>query len=633
MREKKDDSSLIDVIEGLLFSDEYADSEDNSSIISEIASSEIPEDGEESDENADTSSKSEADEGDSEKTGAEENVLNIDETENLFENDFDFASVEKIRNSIWTSRKINRSAVGLAKPKNSVREAQTLRDSVGGCKEQNCPFVGSEKARFFIRRGFEPESLREFVWDKQDAFKPLIESGYSIFPMGDVSRAKPFFDTLTCVEKNKIVPICQKETSATVEKNDDSKSSYALVETYKVLRQPSKSVEKSNASIDLEKKKDVARGPLCADCLNNFVETHKETGLITERSSSDKRKLLNQETNCIEKLKPSSSIGKTKFSIKTGMRRENVTNDETSVGFQKSSVQKKNSEIACEFKENSIHSTNVEKTRDPLSWEKTNCLVGSEKASAIVRNYFETELICRKQTNKNVKSFLANSEIAKKSVSLNETKVSVASENRTLIENIDQTKNFECSEKKKTILNEKKSAKTLRDSVECNESNNESFANIKKNEEIADAGKSKASLNKKKSERIDVGVAPSQKTNGLKKEQKNIASSSAVSITANNNLDLVSSANKKQEKNFFSTKENRKKNLPRKKAFDDFNKGIEKQTSQIRVSSFPLKNDGFVSKLNGDRTFEKKEMSLLYDKRKTAYKNMERDFKYKKDLF
>ena len=646
MSEKIDDNSLIDDIEGLLFSEEFADSEDNSSIISEIASSEIPEGSEDSDENAETHSKREGDKGNPEKISGEESVLNIDESDNLFEKDFNFVSVETLRNSIWANRKKNHSFAGMTKPKHFVREglvAETLRDFVVDDKEHKSPSTGIEKTNFFIRKGFEPESLRKSLWDKQDVLKSLIESDGSIFLMGDDSSAQPFFSPLTNVEKNNIALINQKETGASVKKSDGSKSSYALVETCRARRQPLENVEKSNISLDLEKEKSVERTNRKADDLNSCEEKRKELGFVCERDSFGTWQSFESVANCNGKLNPSSATPKTKKSIEIEWSREKdeafygpqeqfpvkIMKNGVPEGFKRPSLLRScenNPEIACESiencKEKKIFFTNTEKNKG---------LIVSGKIKAGIRDSFESESVYQMQTNEDVKTFFANQETTEDSISLNASNASVISENRRTIVNAGQTKVLKCSQKTKIILKEKNSERTLHNSVDCDKSINTSFASIKKNEELADAVKSNVSLNKEKLETIDANVTPSLKTKGLKKERKCTALNSAVSITTSNNLDFASFAKKTQEKFFSDVAKDRKKSSFENKTFDTFNKEIKDRVSQTRFSSFPLKGDSLLSKMNCVNTFEKKEMSLLC--KKNAYNSMKGVFKYKKDLF
>ena len=69
------DDSLLENIEGLLFSEEYADSEGNSSLISEIAEAEIPTE-EKSDENGEGTKGSDASKSDSQNNNVKENQMN-----------------------------------------------------------------------------------------------------------------------------------------------------------------------------------------------------------------------------------------------------------------------------------------------------------------------------------------------------------------------------------------------------------------------------------------------------------------------------------------------------------------------------------------------------------------------------
>ena len=185
------DDSLLENIEGLLFSEEYADSDDNSSLISEIAGADIPAEEGTSDGDGEDAAAKDSDKNDSQKANVKENVLNIDFSEDPFEKGFGSLAIEKIRDSI-------RAYKG---PKRFFIENHSIKEGL----IENFPvwtYDDSERSSFdsCMRAGLGVESLRESVDDLKNTNAPVDYS---------VGTSKEVASSSVRAEKSK-VPVEKK---------------------------------------------------------------------------------------------------------------------------------------------------------------------------------------------------------------------------------------------------------------------------------------------------------------------------------------------------------------------------------------------------------------------------------------
>ena len=261
------DDSLLENIEGLLFSEEYADSEDNSSLISEIADAEIPTE-ENSDENYDGAKESDASKRNAQNNNIQENVLNIDYSEDDFEKGFDSFAIERLSDSIRT----NKCARRLFVEKASVKKAGLIANSpVRVYKESEQISLHS-----FMREGFGAESLRDSVESVKIAapsVAPAVSKITATFAKPEKPKT-PARDVL-CVEKSKAPAketYCNEKSNKIVEKGNGLKFDSVNTDVPKI----SKDSEKINVFACPERPKAPARNALRVEKTNKTSESGKE---------------------------------------------------------------------------------------------------------------------------------------------------------------------------------------------------------------------------------------------------------------------------------------------------------------------------------------------------------------------
>ena len=256
------DDSLLENIEGLLFSEEYADSEGNSSLISEIAEAEIPTE-EKSDENGEGTKESDASKSDSQNNNVKENVLNIDYSEDDFEKGFDSFAIERLSDSIRTNKGVRRLFIEKA----SIKDRLTSNFPIWAYGESEQFSLTS-----FMKEGFGSESLRDPVGTGRESVKPVVSDEKSKVSVENIKVTEP----LANQEKPKTLTrgaLRFENTNNSAEDGKEQKFNLINTEVPKVSRDP----EKKNVFAEAERLKAPARDVLHVEKPNKSVE--KDNGL------------------------------------------------------------------------------------------------------------------------------------------------------------------------------------------------------------------------------------------------------------------------------------------------------------------------------------------------------------------
>ncbi|OWV13549.1 hypothetical protein [Fibrobacter sp. UWH1] len=156
------DSLLFDDIEGLLFSEEYADSDDNASLISEIAESEIPSDCSTLDNIA--VSPDENKNVNSESSIEKENVLKIDDGDDSFARELDSFAIEELRTSLGAFKEKKNSLI------REGFETNTLRNSIDSAERTIFSSVNQEEKKIAGREVFFSGLFCDSLWNQGSLF-------------------------------------------------------------------------------------------------------------------------------------------------------------------------------------------------------------------------------------------------------------------------------------------------------------------------------------------------------------------------------------------------------------------------------------------------------------------------------
>ena len=591
------DDSLLENIEGLLFSEEYADSEDNSSLISEIADADIPAEEGASDEDGEDAAAKDSDKNDSQKTNVKENVLNIDFSEDPFEEGFGSFAIEKIRDSIRTYKG----------PKRLFIENPSIKDGLIA----NFPvwtYDDSEWSSFdsCMKAGLGVESFRESVENLKNTNAPV---DYSVGTSKEVASSSVRAEkSKVPVEKNRsmiaapiMVPDVSKKTKpyANSEKtkqparevlgvekpgkteiNRDVKFSAMSAESSKASRD----FEKTSAMSDFDKPKSVAREVLDVEKLSK-TESSKETKFSAINAESSKVSRNSEKTSAM------SDFDKPKIVAREVLGVEKPNKAEASKDAKFSAISRESSKVS----------------RDS---EKTSAMSDFDKTKIVAREVLGVEKPNKAETGKDAKFSAIRRESSK--VSRDSEKTSTMSD----------------FEKPKTVArevlgvekpNKAETDKDTKFSAINSEPSKASSINPEKSRDSANSEKVKPASKKDFAE--------------IKSDYKNIASNSAISITGDRSLNMASSCSQKQDDMSFDTENNGKRNTFEKRSFNVFGKDYPKYTIQKRTSFFSM-TERSSTKKNIDSAFEKKtRMSMFNEKRISAYDCMKNEFKRKKELF
>ena len=255
------DISLLENIEGLLFSEEYADSEDNSSLISEIANAEIPTE-ENSDGNGEGAKESDASKSNSQNNNVKENVLNIDNSEDDFEKGFDSFAVERLSDSIKSNKGLRRLFI----EKVSVKDRLILNFPIWAYGESEQFSLTS-----FMKDGFGSESLRESVGISREFVKPIVCEEKSKVSEENVKFAAPFANQEESKTLTRDVLRVEKPNKSE-EKDNGLKFDSVNTEVPKVSKDP----EKVNVFAEAERPNAPARDVLRVEKPNKSVDIAKD---------------------------------------------------------------------------------------------------------------------------------------------------------------------------------------------------------------------------------------------------------------------------------------------------------------------------------------------------------------------
>lgn len=328
MNEKNIDDLFVDEIEGLLFSEDYADSEDNASLISEIAHGAVPDGydgpvGDSEEKNGGEKSPKEND---------KEAALCIDEVDEFFAKDFDAPAIESLRESLKARQKGWASAVNTAKTKPSreekiatpVKQKSTLRDgfgseslrySVASLKGIESPFVDSKGMKFSVRSEFSLESRYDSEHACDETTASNVDMGTIITPKNP-EKPKIIVGDGQCSDVRQNSEGKQKETKRLAQKKKKSKVSkkFKRIKVLKPLKKQKKTVgdncglkplcdtedicKKSKPPFEKAKITDFFKGPekiklparaICeARQMRKKVEDFKETKYVSEKKEIEK---------------------------------------------------------------------------------------------------------------------------------------------------------------------------------------------------------------------------------------------------------------------------------------------------------------------------------------------------------
>ncbi|WP_297947189.1 hypothetical protein [uncultured Fibrobacter sp.] len=611
------DESLLENIEGLLFSEEYADSEDNSSIISEIADADIPAEEENSNGDGEDASAKGSGKNDSQKANVKENVLNIDFSEDFFENGFGSLAIEKIRDSIRGNRGSKRFFI----EKNSIKKDGLIT---------NFPvwtYDDSERSSFdsCMKAGLGIKSLRESVENLKIINAPVVDLEKSVFPVENVSTAGGSRYSVGTSKEVESPSVCTEKSKAPIEK---SRPMIAAP-----IKEPDVS-KKTEPFANRKKTKLPAREVLGVEKPNK-VETSKDAKFSAISTGPSKASRDSEKTSAM------SNFEKPKF-----VAREVL-------GVEKPSK----AESSKDAKFSAISTESLKASRDS---EKTNVMADFEKPKTVAREVLGVEKPNKAETNKDAKFSAINPELSKASRNSEKTSAmpdfdkpkTVARE----VLGVEKPSKAESSKDAKFSAISTESLKASRDSEKTNvmadfekprfvasevlgvekpskpETGKESKFNSINTEppkaSSINPEKSRDSINSEK-----VKPAPQKDFAEIKSDYKNIASNSAISITGDRSLNMTSSCSQKQDEMFFDTDNNGKRNAFENGSFNVLRKGIFKYMVQKRTSFFSL-TERSLTKKNIDNAFEKKSrISMFSEKRISAYDCMKNDFKRKKELF
>ena len=278
-------------------------------------------------------------------------------------------------------------------------------------------------------------------------------------------------------------------------------------------------------------------------------------------------------------------------------------------------------ETYCNEKSNKIvekgnglkfESVNTDVPKISKDSEKINVFASPERPKAPARNALRVE-----KTNKTSES---GKEQKISSINTDVPKVSKDAE---------KTKFFASPEKPKASARDSFGDERLNKSVDvCKETKCDPI-----NKEISKASSvdSNRSMDSKNSEKVK--PAPKKDFSELKKDYRNLAANSAISITGDKSLCFASSSSQKQDDIFFEANEKIKRNSFDNKFFNVFRKDNVKNTILKRTSFFSLTGRPS-TQMNFDDAFEKKtRMSIFNEKKTSAYDCMKNEFKQKKEIF
>ena len=691
------DDSLLENIEGLLFSEEYADSDDNSSLISEIAGADIPAEEGTSDGDGEDAAAKDSDKNDSQKANVKENVLNIDFSEDPFEKGFGSLAIEKIRDSI-------RAYKG---PKRFFIENHSIKEGL----IENFPvwtYDDSERSSFdsCMRAGLGVESLRESVDDLKNTNAPV---DYSVGTSKEVASSSVRAEkSKVPVEKNRsmiaapiMVPDVSKKTKpyANSEKTKLSAREVFGVEKPNkaeiskdtkfsaINTEPPKTSwdsEKTSAMWTFEKPKSVAREVFGVEKPNK-AESNKDskfsainteptkTSWGSEKTSAmsdfDKPKSVAREVLDVEKLSKTETSKETKFSainpepskVSRDSEKTNAMPDfdkPKSVAREVLGVEKPSR--AETNKDAKFSAISTESSKVSRNSEKTNAMPDFDKPKTVAREVLGVEKPSKAETNKDTKFSAINAESSKvsrdsektsamsdfdkpKSIAREVLGVEKSSRAETNKDakfsaiNAESSKVSRDSEKTSTMSDFDKPKTVAREVLGVEKPNKAETDKDTKFSAINPEPSKASSINPEKSRDSvnseKVKPAPKKDFAEKKSDYKNIASNSAISITGDRSLNMTSSCSQKQDDMSFDTENNGKRNTFEKRSFNVFGKDYPKYTIQKRTSFFSM-TERSSTKKNIDSAFEKKSrMSMFNEKRISAYDCMKNEFKRKKELF
>ena len=641
------DDSLLKNIEGLLFSEEYADSEDNSSLISEIADAEIPTEEENSKGDGEDAAAKDSDKNDSQKTNVKENVLNIDFSEDPFEKGFGSLAIEKIRDSIRAYKGPKRLFIENPSIKEGLIEyfpvwtyddsewssfdscmkaglgVESLRESVEVLKNTNAPVgypIGISK------KVASPSVSTEKSKAPAERSRPMIAAPTVV---SDISKkTTPFVNR----EKTKLPAreVLGVEKPNKAETNKDAKFSAINPE----LSKASRNSEKTSAMPDFDKPRSVAREVLGVEKPNK-AETNKDAKFSAISTGPSKASRDSEKTSAMSNFEKPKSVArevlgvekpnKVEISKDTKFSAISTEPSKTSKDLEKTSAMsdfEKPRSVASEvlgvekankaetYKDKKFCAVNTELPKVSRDSEKTNAMADFEKPRFVAREVLGVEKANKVETSKDAK-FSA--------ISTEQSKGSRDSEKANVMADFEKPK----SVAREMLGVEKPSKPETGKESKFNSINTEPPKASSINPE-----KSRDSINSEK-----VKPAPQKDFAEIKSDYKNIASNSAISITGDRSLNMTSSCSQKQDEMFFDTDNNGKRNAFENGSFNVLRKGIFKYTVQKRTSFFSL-TERSLTKKNIDNAFEKKSrISMFSEKRISAYDCMKNDFKRKKELF
>jgi hypothetical protein len=660
------DESLLENIEGLLFSEEYADSEDNSSIISIIADEDIPAEEGYSDDDGEDAAAKDSGKNDSQKANVKENVLNIDFSEDFFENGFGPLAIEKIRDSIRVYKGSNRLFV----------ENSSIKDGLIA----NFPvwtYDDSERSSFdsYMKAGLGIESLRESVENLKNTNAPVVDLKKSVFPMEKVSTAVASrYSVGTCKEVESS-SVCAEKSKAPVEKNGpmiaaptketDVSKKIKPFANRKKTKLPTREILGAEKSSKAESSKDakfsaISTGPSKAS---------RDSEKISVMSNFEKPKFVAREVLGVEKPNKVETSKDAKFSaISTGPSKASRDFEKINVMADFEKPRSVASEVlgvemlnkAETSKDKKFNVVNTEPPKASRDSEKTNVMADFEKPKFVASEVLGVEKPNKVETSKDAKFSAISTEPSKASRDSEKTNVMADFEKPKFVARevlgVEKPNKVETSKDAKFSAISTEQSKASRDSEKANV-----MADFEKPKSIAretlgvekpskpETGKESkfnsinteppkaSSINPEKSSDSiyseKVKPAPQKDFAEIKSDYKNIASNSAISITGDRSLNMTSSCSQKQDEMFFDTDNNGKRNAFENGSFNVLRKGIFKYTVQKRTSFFSL-TERSLTKKNIDNAFEKKSrISMFSEKRISAYDCMKNDFKRKKELF
>ena len=666
------DDLLLENIEGLLFSEEYADSENNSSLISEITDAEIPAE-ENSSGDGEGAAETESAKNDSQKKDVKEDVLNIDYSEDTFEKGFDSFAVEKLSDSLKSNEGVRR----LFMEKASVKDGLISNFPIWSYDESKQFSLAS-----FMKDGFGATSLLDPVGTSKESVNPFVSEEKSKILAESIKGAALFANQENPNTPSRNVLRVEK-SNKTTENSRDLKFSYVNTDVPKKSKDP----EKINVFAKTERPKAPVRDVLLVEKSNKPIE--KDKGLKFDSVNTEVPKVSKDPEkinvfaeaerpnapvrDALHVEKPNQSVGKDnglKFdSVNTEVSKVSKGSEKINVFAEPEKpkapardvfrVEKPNK---SDEKDNGLKfdSVNTEVPKVSKGSEKINVFAEPEKPKAPARDFLLVEKPNKPiEKDNGLKFDSVKTDVPK--ISKDPEKINVFAEAERpkapardvlLVEkpnkseekdnglkfdsiNTETPKASKNTEKVNVFAEPEKQKAPARDLLSI-EKSNKLVENSKEtkcdsiNKEISKASSvdSNKSMDSKKLEKVK--PAPKKDFAEFKNDYKNIAANNAISITGDKSLCFTSSCSQKQDEMFFDVNDKVKRNSFDDKFFNEFRKDISRCTIPQRTSLTGRSS----TKAIFDNAFEKKTRMSMFNERKTsAYNCMKNDFKHKKELF